>query len=371
MACINIHKEQPQNKSMIKVAPSAANAPKEGSVGHNTTTSVSSIKKTTKFLNEKPTAHVVNDPAVDIPTVNTTTVAGKSAISVGSPLKADLLDLDIGQETLQPVLQFTAPSTKKQPEGNILEEPSSFDRKIEALERSGVLNATQLKALRKIQAQVHARAYPPIPVKEAPHQAINTRSELELLHPAAGVPVTSSIAMQFAEQQNAFLIGEHVHKTRYHTAASLNEDFEKLSIVDKKPAEPTTMDIPTTESLRLTLDKKCTKSAAKNPSTTEKSKINPFGPPPARIRGPSLPAHLLNRTTIADHGAAVRTQYLSGNDILASVSDQQQPMGALTAPTRPNRRNKINETGFIALAEDHTAGKKADNPLLATHKRGL
>ena len=343
MAYINIRKEQPQNEPSIKVPPHAAQTPKNGAV-----------RRTSVPLNKKPTAPIVNATAAKTPSVNTATAAGKSAISVGFPPKADLMDLDIGQETLQPVLRFTAAEMRMQHDEPIVEGSSSFDQKIEALERTGVLNATQLEALKKIQAQVHARANPPTLVQEASHQAIHTKSELEFLRPAAGSPkVTTGIARQFSEQQHAFLIGEHVHKTRYHTAASLTEEFEKLSILDKKPAEPAPTNIPNTEKLGMMSDKKPAKSAGTNLSGTEKSKINPFGPPPGKGKGLSLPAHLLNQTATADPGAAARIQY----DALAPVSDKR-PLGDLAVPTRPTRRNKINDTGFIALAENHAVGKK-------------
>ena len=371
MASLNIRKEQPQDQSNIKVAPSSANTTEEEAARHSIGTSISNVKRTASSSKKKAMAEVSNTSATGTPNVNTTTAAGKPAVSAQSRPKANLMDLEISQETIQPVLQFTAPGTKKQPCEPVVEVPSSFDQKIEALEKSGVLNATQLETLKTIQAQVHARANPLSPPKEAPRQGIYTRSELEFLRPTtAASKVTSGIARKLAEQQNAFLIGEHVHKTRYHTAASLTEDFEKLSISDKKPAELAARDIPSTKKLRTTLDKKSAKPAATNLSTTEKSKINPFGLPPTKGKGPSLPAHLLNPTTTADHGAAARAQYLGGNDILAPVSDQQ-PMGDVTAPRRPARRNKINETGFIALAENHAAGKKGEDPLLVAHKRGL
>ena len=356
MACINIRREEPQEESCIRVSPCAAQTLKDEAVRYNISTPVSDMS--TNFLNKKPTAPVVNASAVKLPSVNTAAAAGKPAISVGFPPKADLMDLDIGQQTLQPVIQFTAAEMRTQPHEPIVEGSSSFDQKIEALERSGVLNTTQLEALKAIQAQVHARAKPPTLVQEAPHRATHTESELELLHPAAGSPkVTTGIARQFSEQQHAFLIGEHVHKTRYHTAASLTEEFEKLSILDKKPAELALMGIPNTERLGMISDKKPAKLAATNLSGTEKSKINPFGPPPGEGKGPSLPAHLLNHTATADHGAAARTQYSCGNDALAPFSDKQ-PLGDLAVPTRPTRRNKINDTGFIALAESHAVGKK-------------
>ena len=358
MACINVRKEQPQNGPSIKVPPCAAKTARDEAVGHNISTSITDTKTSTSFLNKKPTAPVVNAPAVKIPSVNTASAAGKPAISVGFPPKADLMDLDIGQETLQPVLQFTAAEMRTQPDEPIIEGSSSFDQRIEALEKSGVLNATQLEALRTIQAQVHARANPATRVQEAAYQAISTKSQFESLRPAAESPkVTTGIARQFSEQQHAFLIGEHIHKTRYHTAASLTEEFEKLSILDKKPAEPAPTDISNTEKLGMISDKKSAKSAATNLSGTEKSKINPFGPAPGKGKGPSLPAHLLNRTAAADHGAAARTQYSCGNDALAPVSDKQPP-GDFAAPTRPTRRNKINDTGFIALAENHGVGRK-------------
>ena len=386
MASINIRKEQSQHESSIEIAPSATITTKEEAPGHNIGTPNLKIKTATSSSNENTMTPVSNTSAIDIPSVNTTTAADKSCP------KADLMDLDISQETTQPVLQFTAPSTDKQPCDPVVEIPSSFDQKIEALERSGVLSPTQLEALKTIQAQVHARANPITPVKEAPRQGVYTSSELKILRPAAAAPkTTTGIARGFAERQNTYLIGEHVHKTRYHTAASLTEEFEKLSISDKKPAEPAATHIlcteklemasgtkhakpavtddPSTESLRMTTAKKSAKPAAMNPSITEKSKTNPFGPPPAKSKGPSLPAHLLNRTSSAD-GGATRAQYLSGNDILAPVSERQ-PLGDFTASIRPARRNKINQTGFIALTENRAAGKKGEDPLLVAHERGL
>ena len=371
MASLNIRKEQPQDQTNIKVAPSSADTTEEEAARHSIGTSISNVKRTVSSSNKKAMAEVSNISATGTPNVNTTTAAGKPAVSAQSRPKADLMDLDISQETIQPVLQFTAPGTKKQPCEPVVEVPSSFDQKIEALEKSGVLSATQLETLKTIQAQVHARANPLSPPKEAPRQGIYTTSELEILRPTtAASKVTSGIARKLAEQQNAFLIGEHVHKTRFHTAASITEDFEKLSISDKKPAELAARDIPSTKNLRTILDKKSAKPAATNLSTIEKSKTNPFGPPPTKGKGPSLPAHPLNPTTTADHGAAARAQYLNGNDILAPVSDQQF-LGDVTAPRRPARRNKINETGFIALAENRAAGKKGEDPLLVAHKRGL
>ena len=358
MACISIRKEQPQNEPDMKVPPSVAKTVKDEAVKHEISNSIADISMSTSFLDKKQTAPVVNAPSIKFQSVNTASAARKPAIPEMVPPKADLMDLDIGHETLQPVIQFTAAEMSKQPEKPIIEGSSSFDQKIEALERSGVLNATQLEALKTIQAQVHARANPPTLMQEAPRQAIHTKSELEVLRPAARAPkVTSGIARQFSEQQHAFLIGEHVHKTRYHTAASLTEEFEKLSILDKKPAEPAPTDIPNTEKLGMILDKRPAKSAVTNLPGAEKSKVNPFGASRGINKGPSLPAHLLNRTAIADHGAAARTQYSYGNDDLAPGSDKQ-PLRNLAVPPRPTRRNKINDTGFIALAENHAVGKK-------------
>lgn len=365
MACINIRKEQPQEEPSINVHPCAAETLKDETVGKTISTSTAHIGISTSFLNKKQTAPVVNAPAVNIPSVKAATTAGKPAVSMGFPPKADLMDLDIGQEMVQPVLRFTATKMRMQPDESIIEGSSSFDQKIEALERSGVLNATQLESLKIIQAEVHARENPPSLVQQAPHQAIRTKPELEVLRPATGsLKVTSGIARQFSEQQHAFLIGEHVHKTRYHaaafstrhnTATSLTEEFEKLSILDKKPAEPAPMGIPNTEKLGMISDKRPAKLAATHLSGTEKSKINPFGPPPGK--GPSLPAHLLSQIATADHGAAARTQYSCGNDALYPFS-YKQPLGDLAVPTRPTRRNKINDTGFIALAETHAVRKK-------------
>lgn len=393
MASVNRPKEQPQYESSLEIASSATSASKKEATGHSIDTSISETKTPTSSSSEKATAPVFNTLTIDFPSANITTVAGEPAPTVELCPKADLMDLDISQETTQPVLQFTAPSTKKQPCEPVVEVPSSFDQHIEALEKSGVVSKSQLESLKTIQAQVHARANPITPVKEAPRLGVYTSSKLKFLRPAAVAPkVTTGIAREFTEQQNTFLIGEHVHKTRYLTAASLTEDFEKLSISDKKPAdsaamhipstekikvasdtkhaEPATRDIQSTENLTMTAAKNSAKPAATNLSTTEKSKINPFGPPPAKGKGPSLPAHLMNRSSSADHGEAARVQYLGSHGNLTPVS-HQQPLGGFTSSVRPARRNKINETGFIALMEAHAAGKKEEDPLLVAHNRGL
>ena len=350
MASVGIRKERTRDEPNIKDAPSATDTSKEKVIGYKNDTLITKITDTSS---EKAIAHKSNASAIDTPSHNTTTAAGKTIKGLDSRPKGDLMDLDTGRETTQPVLQFTAPSTKEPPSHHVDQVVLAFDQQIEALEKIGVFNATQLELLKSIQIQVHARKNATAPVKEAPRPGIYTKSELVSLRPTASVPeVTTGIATKFAQQQHAFLIGEHVHKTRYHTAASLTEDFERLSVSDKRPAKPAATDL----------------------STPEKSNINPFGPPPVKGKGPSLPAHLLNQNTTADHGAAARAQYSGSNDILAPISDRQSLVD-VTSTTRPTRRNMINQTGFIALAENRVnfvaAGKKGEDPLLVARKRGL
>ena len=290
----------------------------------------------------------------DTSRIRTTAGVDKPAVSFNSRPKADLMDLDCDQQTTQPVLQFTAPKNEEQLSRPVVQASPSFEQHIETLERRGVLSADQLEALKSIATQVRAREDAEKLVNETPRQKTYTKSELVSLRPAAASPnVTTGIARHFTEQQKAFLIGEHVHKTRYQTAASLTEDFEKLSITDKKPVN----------------------APANNLQNFGKSKINPFGPPPTKSKGPSLPAHLLNQTTTADHGAAARAQYSgSSNDISASVSIQQLPAD-VTSTARPMRRNMINQTGFIALAQNRVnavaAGNEGENPLLVARRQGL
>lgn len=365
MASVGIRKERTRDEPNIKDAPSATDTSKEKVIGYKNDTLITKITDTSS---EKAIAHKSNASAIDTPSHNTTTAAGKTIKGLDSRPKGDLMDLDTGRETTQPVLQFTAPSTKEPPSHHVDQVVLAFDQQIEALEKIGVFNATQLELLKSIQTQVHARKNATAPVKEAPRPGIYTKSELVSLRPTASVPeVTTGIAAKFAQQQHAFLIGEHVHKTRYHTAASLTEDFERLSVSDKRPAKPAATDLSIS-------DKKPAKPAATDLSTPEKSNINPFGPPPVKGKGPSLPAHLLKQTTTADHGAAARAQYSGSNDILAPISDRQSLVD-VTSTTRPTRRNMINQTGFIALAENRVnfvaAGKKGEDPLLVARKRGL
>ena len=326
---------------------------KEKVAGHSVGTSTSATTSTNSS-NGNAMVRESNTLAVDIPSAETTIAADKSMVSMGSRPQADLMDLDIDQETTQPVLQFTASagsSTEQKPSHRVFESFSSFDQQIEALENSGLLSMYQLKLLRAIQNRLHQRENPTTPAEETSRQGTYTESELLSLRPAAAVSkVTTGITRNSTEQQNVVLIGEHVHKTRYQTAGSLTEDFEELSISGKKPAKPAATSLP-----------------------SEKSKINPFGPAPAKGKGPSLPAHLLNRAITADHGAAARVQYSGSNEVLAQASNQQLSAD-VTSTTRPTRRNMINQTGFIALAENRAksvaAGKKEEDALVVARKRG-
>ena len=323
---------------------------KEKVAGHNVATSTSATTST-NLSKGNAMVRESNTLAVDIPSAETTIAADKSMVSMGSRPQADLMDLDIGQETTQPVLQFTGSSTEQKPSHRVVESFSSFDQQIEALENSGLLSVYQLKLLRAIQNRLHQRENPTTPAGETSRQGTYAESELLSLRPAAAVSkVTTDITRNSTEQQNVVLIGEHVHKTRYQTAGSLTEAFEELSISGKKPAKPAATSLP-----------------------SEKSKINPFGPAPAKGKGPSLPAHLLNHATTADHGAAARVQYSGSNEVLAQASNQQLSAD-VTSTTRPTRRNMINQTGFIALAENRAksvaADKKEEDPLVVARKRG-
>ena len=269
---------------------------------------------------------------IDTSSVKTTTGVDEPAVTVNSRSRTDLMDLDCEQLS-HPVVQASP----------------SFEQHIEILERRGVLSPDQREALRLIATQVRDREDAEKLEKETLRQKTYTKSELISLSPAAASPnVTTGIAKKFAEQQKAFLIGEHVHKTRYQTAGSLTEEFQKLSITDKKSA-------PAKENIG-------------------KSNMNPFGPPPTKSKGPSLPAHLLNQTTTADHGAAARAQYSGNNEASAPVSTPVLPAD-VTPTARPMRRNMINQTGFIALAQNRVnavaAGNEGENPLLVARRQGL
>ena len=320
MASVGLRKEKAQTEPSATVVSPTTNADKSTS-------------------KEKAVAHKSNTD-INTSSVKTTTEVDEPGVSVNSRSKANLMDLDCEQRTKQPVLQFTAPNAEEQLFHPVVQAFPSFEQPIEILDRRGVLSASQLEALRLIATQVRDREDAENLVNETPRQKTYTKSELVSLRPAANV--TAGIAEKFAEQQKAFLIGEHVHKTRYHTAASLTEEFQKLSITDKKSAPA--------------------------------KKINPFGPPPPKSKGPSLPAHLLNQSTTADHGAAARAQYSGSNDTLAPVSSQQLPAD-VTPTVRPMRRNMINQTGFIALAQNRVnavaAGNEGENPLLVARRQGL
>ena len=324
-------------------------------------------------------------------------------MSVSSRPKADLMDLDIDQETTQPVLPFTASKVGEELAHRVLKAPS-FDDQIELLIKGGRLSPTQLKELKSIQANVHVRDNANTLVSEAPRPETHTKSELVSLHPKATAPkVLSGIARKFAEQQDAFLIGEHVYKdvykSRYHHT-TLTEDFKRLKISDPTPVEVTAASLPNIG------------NPDKKPISVEKEKsmTNPFGPPPDKGKGPSLPPHLLAQATTTDHGAAARSQYLgigpladkgkehslpihlsaqvtttdrgatarnpcSGdNGILSSMSNQQSLEDVIPS-IRPARRNMINHSGFYALVENRNnpvaAGQNGEDPLLVVRRRGL
>ena len=314
MASVGLRKEKAQTEPSATIVSPTTNADKSTS-------------------KEKAVAPKSNTDIITS-SIKATSGVDEPAVSVNSRSKANLMDLDCEQRTTQPVLQFTVPKTEEQLSHPVVQASPSFEQYIDILERGGFLSAGQIEELRLIATQVRDREEAGKLVKETPRQ--KTLS----LRPAANV--TTGIAGKLAEQQEAFLIGEHVHKTRYHTAASLTEEFQKLSITDKKSAPV--------------------------------KKINPFGPPHTKSTGPSLPAHLLNQTTAADHGAAARAQYSGSNDISAPVSSQQLPAD-VTPTARPMRRNMINQTGFIALAQNRVnavaAGNEGENPLLVARRQGL
>ena len=350
MASMNVGKQQRRDGPSAEIIHTLSNNLEKKAAGFNMDTSTSSIDSTTSFFERKARASSSNGLGTGNASAKTTTAVTKPAAFAGSDLKADLMDLDIGQETMQPVLQFTA-SSEMQPCHPVAGDAASFDQTIEALEESIRLEATKLNILKGIQAQVHARRNPYTTVKNDPRQNKITGTEIESLRSAGTYPkVTTSIARKFTEQQNAFLIGEHVHKTRYHTAASLTEDFEKLTISDQTPIKLTRTDL-SIDTLETNSDKKPHEPASSIYLKTEKSMVNPFSPPHAKNKGPSLPAHLLKQKTTADPSAAARAQYLGGNGVVAPVSIRQS-FGDLSVPAYPSRRNRINETGFIALAEN-------------------
>lgn len=285
MAFSGIRKEQDREKATIKNAPSATKISKDEAPGHNVD---NAMKPTTSISNEKAVAPKA--PAItDISSSKKTIAAAKPTISFNSRPKADLMDLDIEQDTTQPVLPFTESGVGEELAHRIPKAPLSFDQQIELLMKSGKLSPTQLKGLRSIQADVHARENANTLMSEAPRPETHTKSELVSQDPKATAPkVTTGIARKFAKQQDAFLIGEHVYKTRYHYT-TLTEDFERLRISDPTPVEATAASLPSFE------------NPDKKPISVEKekSKTNPFGPPPDKGKG----------STTADHGAAARVQY--------------------------------------------------------------
>lgn len=312
MAFSGIRKEQNRDEATIKVAPSDANFSKNEATRRTIDNTISTF---TSASNEKaPKFNAITGTL----SAETTIAADKPTVSISSRPKANLMDLDIGQETTQPVLQFTAPRVEEQPS-------ASFDQQIEALSKSDLLTPAHMEILKSIQAQVHDREKADTPVSEAPRPETYTRSELESLRPKAAAPrVTTGIAKKFAEERDAFLIGEHVYKTRYHTAAaSLAEDFQKLTISDETSVEATAASLPTMENPDnepISDETPVEATAASLPTIEypnkepisvekEKSKTNPFGPPPGKRNGPSLPVRPLAQSVTADHAAATRNQH--------------------------------------------------------------
>ena len=350
MASIGVRKGETLNEPTVEAIPPFTDISKRKASGRSME---ASITKTTDTPNEKAMAQKSNPSAMVTPNDKTITAAGHTIASLDRTSNAELMDLEIDQETTQPVLHFTAPSTKEQPSSHTDETHPSLNRQTEALEKSGLLTATHLDMLELIEAEVSARGNGNAPTKEAYRRGTYTKSELVSLRPAAVVPkVTNSIAREIAQLQDAFLIGEHVHKTRYHTAASLSEDLKSLSTSDKSSVKPASMNRP----------------------TTEKPRIEPIDHSSAKGKRPSLAPHLLNQPAVADHRSAARAQYSGGHGILAPTSNIRS-QGDVSLTTRPARRNMINQTGFIALAENGftsvAADKEREDPLLVARKRGF
>ena len=337
MAFAGIRKEHKRDEAAIKVAPSDANVSEDEA---NKRTIDNTITPITSASNEKATAPKSN-AIIGTPSAETNMAVDKP----GSRPKANLMDLDMGQETTQPVLQFTAPRVEEQPS-------PSFDQLIEKLTESAHLSPAQMKILKSIQVQVHEREKVDTPVSEAPRPETYTRSELESLRPKAAAPrvttgtktaaprvttgtktaapkVTTGIAKKLAEERDAFFIGEHVHKTRFHkTAASLTENFQKLTISDNTPVQATAASLPTIgnptidnpEDEVISDETSVEATAASLPTIEypvkklisvekEKSKTNPFGPPLDKRKGPSLPVHPLTQSVTENHAATTRNQY--------------------------------------------------------------
>ena len=355
MASVNTSRKHPRDEPNIKVPPSDAIKAEEQADGHNHDISILTIQTTANPSKEKVDEHVTaslsSTSDVQITKLSTTTAADKPGTSVSSRPTADLMDLDIGREAMHPVLEFTAPSIKERPHYRD-HETRSLAQTVELWKNNGSLNAEQLEDLEKSQASAHTHVKPLTPLEKNPRQGIQPVSEPKSLRPATtAIKHTTSIARNLEAEQKAFLIGEHVHKTRFltGTVASLTKGIEKLSISEKEPIKPVAPSVP----------------------SIEKSKVNPFGPSPTTSKGPSLPTHLLGQSISKDHGSAARAQYLGGQNISAQVADRRPLGNVIGAATR---RNKVNETGFIALAENRVndaAGKKGQDPLLVAHKRGL
>jgi len=230
-----------------------------------------------------------------------------------------------------------------------------------------------------------------------------------VIRPLTKANPQGSIAKKLVAQRD-FIIGEHVHRTRFHHSA-LVEEFQKIRLTNKtvsKMAETKIDGLPTTNPFGPAKTAVSQKSGTGPRLPAHLAHLSPVADPGAAVRaqygpsaapsaapsrdrgatnartGPSLPAHLASLAPVTDAGAAARAQYNAtaatsrGRGILNPVSNGQlrsfpspDPATSPHSSAPPPRASMLDKTGSIGLAENHAQAPKGDDPRLMARKRGM
>jgi hypothetical protein len=348
---------------------------------------------------------------------------GNTAPSVLPPTQPDILDADIGGGgSSQSVVNFTHSATSKTRIGTASPKASASSTSLaqplptlakslledfEALQRLAGISTEKYEILQNLKLLVQSEASEQAPeastssedgtmnIDDLEFQSIKADTAVPLPRAVARPPVQAdareSIAKKLIVQRNT-IIGTHVHRTRFQHSALL-ESFQKLQTSEKT-------------------------SKATEPTADSLSASNPLGPAKLAASqqsaaGPSPRYHLAHPSPVADHGAAVRSQYRPSNPFsndrgttntrdgrltpahVAPATDTRAATRGLrnaTGTTSPNRgilktvlndqprsftlpdppasghssapfprKSMLNRTGFIGLAENRANSKRSDH----------
>ena len=329
-----------------------------------------------------------------------------------TPIQPDLLDSDFGQEvTHQPVIGFThsldssvkadkAAQNAPIPAGSSSSQVTTSDdttyliQKLEGLRAKGALTTDDLLLLQKLVDLLDTRADfehsgPKIPIEPAKSLTYST-ADILALRPKTALqspkvidsPVNPRQAQAFSlpspstvvapsdldpiqelnerlAAERELIMGEHVHRTRFQRAESVDKSIhsdQTESIPPKSPASHGRPILPThlTDRAPITDHGVAARKqySSSGGSTSKASRL-----------GPTLPAHVANMPPVTDMGAAVRAEYESapiftrGRGMLSShngrLRSASKEIAEPTPSTSPKPRSSmLNRTGFIGQAEN-------------------